>query len=384
MLVYVFSTALSVVIAVLLSRRVRWRWLFPLAAVPLILVSVARWRVGTDFAFTYLPEYRAAQHVAGVGRPASEVVEYRRFLASRGGRYKFGKTPEAVERHFVRAIARSEPTHRLLLRLAVKSGLGLRLVTGVNAIIALALVFFAIGRQSRWPSLAVLFFVLTGNFFLSLNVMRQFTAVAIGVVAVSFIANRQPVRFLVAVGVAMLFHYSAVVLLPAYALSGVALTPRRGVVLIGAALCLGCLLSPLIRDALLKFGLTHYSGYFRSKLAKDGFEWMLFAINACFLLMGAWYWKTVCSGNRLFAIWYGLTVMGTISLSLSGMVPLMKRINYYYAAPHFLMLPEMLLAEGDVRRRRILTTLVVLAFVAETVVAVCVYNKNGVLPYRLH
>jgi len=36
-----------------------------------------------------------------------------------------------------------------------------------------------------------------------------------------------------------------------------------------------------------------------------------------------------------------------------------------------------------VRRRRILTTLAILAFVAETIVSVCLMNKNGVLPYRV-
>ena len=46
----------------------------------------------------------------------------------------------------------------------------------------------------------------------------------------------------------------------------------------------------------------------------------------------------------------------------------MKRINYYFAAPQFLMLPEMLLAEENVRVRRWLVALSILAFAAETAV----------------
>ena len=46
------------------------------------------------------------------------------------------------------------------------------------------------------------------------------------------------------------------------------------------------------------------------------------------------------------------------------------------------MLPEMLLAEENPRRRHVLTALVVTAFIAETVVSVYFLNKNGVLPYR--
>ena len=77
-----------------------------------------------------------------------------------------------------------------------------------------------------------------------------------------------------------------------------------------------------------------------------------------------------------------MTVLGTVALTFSGAIPLMKRVNYYYAAPQFLMLPEMLLAEENPRRRYALTTLVVVAFIAETAVSVYFFNKNGVLPYR--
>ena len=70
-------------------------------------------------------------------------------------------------------------------------------------------------------------------------------------------------------------------------------------------------------------------------------------------------------------------------LSFSATVPLMKRVNYYFAAPQFLMLPELLIAEGNPRVRRWLTVLSVLAFAAETAVAVFWLNKNEPLPYRI-
>ena len=71
-----------------------------------------------------------------------------------------------------------------------------------------------------------------------------------------------------------------------------------------------------------------------------------------------------------------MTLLGTLALALSGVLPLMKRVNYYYAAPQFLLLPEVLQAEEDAKRRRILTVLIVLAFAAETIVAVGIYNER--------
>ena len=78
-----------------------------------------------------------------------------------------------------------------------------------------------------------------------------------------------------------------------------------------------------------------------------------------------------------------MTLLGTLALALSAVLPLMKRVNYYYASPQFLLIPEILMAEERPKQRKLLTVLVVLAFAAETYVAVCLYNKNGVLPYRI-
>ena len=49
-------------------------------------------------------------------------------------------------------------------------------------------------------------------------------------------------------------------------------------------------------------------------------------------------------------IWYNMTLLGTLALAFSGVLPLMKRVNYYYAAPQFLLLPEALRVEEDSKR----------------------------------
>ena len=110
---------------------------------------------------------------------------------------------------------------------------------------------------------------------------------------------------------------------------------------------------------------------------------MFFVINLCVLLFCGHYWNAAKQRCPYYVIWYNMTLLGTFALALSGVLPLMKRLNYYYAAPQFLLLPEALQTETDPHRRRILTGLVAAAFAAETLVAVVLLNKNEVLPYRL-
>lgn len=401
MIVYTVAVLLTVLLAFAYERRRDLWWLMPLAALPLALVAVARWNVGTDFRRTYLPMYRALEHLRGVGKPAAKEKVFVRWAK----RKTFGKTPKRVRKHFCKLVHRSEPGYRALMEVSLRSGVGFFGVISFCALATAACVFFAIFRFSRWPSLAAFLYVASSNYFLSLNIMRQYVAVGIGLVALTFIVDRKLWHFLACVAVATLFHYSAIALLPCCILSRTEITPKRGLVLVASALALALVIAPVFVDIveiavalvlavssavappvhrfLLGVGADHYASYFSSVLAKDGFEWIFFAINLCFLAIGAWYWDRVREGNRLFVLWYGMTVIGTIALAFSGCIPLMKRINYYYAAPQFLMLPEILLAEEDVRRRRILTGVAILAFLAETIVAVCLLNKNGVLPYRI-
>ena len=376
-MIYVVATLLACAAAFAYERRRSWRWLAVAAALPLFVVAAARWNVGTDIRRTYMPEYRALEQVRGAKVPPEEVREFRHLAR----RHRFGRTPEKVCEHFKRVLHRSEPAYRVLMEGACRTGLGFRSVLAACALATAACVFFAIFRFSRWPTLAVFLYVATGNYFLSLNIMRQYIAVGIGLVAVAMVVDRKPWRFLFCVAVATAFHYSAVLLLPIYALSRIELNPKRGAITVAGALALSFVAAPVALWALRSVG-SEYAKYFSSRLANDGFEWMFFAINCCFLAMGALYWRGATAGNRLFATWYGMTVLGTVALAFSGAIPLMKRVNYYYAAPQFLMLPEMLLAEKSPRRRHVLTALVVAAFIAETAISAYVLNKNGVLPYR--
>ena len=376
-MIYIIATLLACLAAFAYERRRGWRWLTVVAALPLLVVASIRWNVGTDFYLTCLPEYRALEQVRGSRTPPHKVGTFT-YLAKRR---LFGRTPQMVCEHFTEVLHRSEPAYRLLMEGALRSGLGFRSVVAVCALISTICVFCAIFRFSRWPTLATFLYVTTGNYFLSLNIMRQYVAIGIGLLAVAFVTDRKPWRFLLCVAVATAFHYSAVLLLPLYALSRTELNPRRGIMVVAVALALSFVSAPAVLGA-LRLIESEYVKYFSSKLAADGFEWMFFAINCSFLAIGAWYWRGAVAGTRYFAVWYGMTVLGTVALAFSNTIPLMKRVNFYYAAPQFLMLPEIVLAEGNRHRRWALTALVVAIFIAETAISVYLLNKNGVLPYR--
>ena len=358
MLVYVAATALSCWFAWRAEKAERkWPWWIA-AALPLIVVAAARWGVGTDLRRLYGPQFMAVQA------------------------YFDGTCTPQVQK-LLRNFSLEEPAYRWLVRGIVACGGNFRWFLVITSLMTGALVSTAIFRQSRSPALAFYFYVATSNYFLSLNIVRQYVAIGFVLLAVAFAVDRRFVRFSLCMVAAALFHRSALLALPVCVLPFANVRLRWCFVIVAVALVSASFLVPAIKWVLPRVGLKIYVKYFTASVSKDGFEWFFFAINLCFMALGAWYFRRASAQSRLFPVWYYMTVLGTVALAFSGVVPLMKRINYYYAAPQFLMLPEMLGAEENPRLRKLLTVAAVLAFAAETVVAVVLLNKNRPLPYRI-
>ena len=387
MIVYAVATAIACLFAWYAprceKRALRWSCM-ALSALPLFLVAAARWGVGTDVNFLYLPQFTAVEwHYSGEGRETAWDL-YRPFYRAKMWFWKAG-SPLYAAQVFWRKFNYEEPGYRWLVTLIVNCGGGFRWFLAITSGITSALVFTSIWRQSRYPALAIFFFVTTSNYFVSLNIVRQYIAVALVLLAVEFAVNRRYFSFLVAIACGALFHRTAMlgVLVLPLAFLKPALNPLWGFAAVGAAYLASFVVVPFFRAVLPIIGCGIYLKYFGSKFSRDGFETIFFLINLCFMCLGAWYLRRAAKGNRFVVCWYWMTVVGTMFLALSGVVPLMKRVNYLFAAPQFLMLPELIAAEENRRLRWALGILIVIGFAAETYVAVCVLNKNEPLPYRI-
>lgn len=383
MTVYVLATLLACLAAWMAGRDHAHRKAWMVAsAVPLTLVAAARWGLGTDLDFTYLPAFTALEWMRGGGgedlaeklfRPLINGLVHRPLL----------QTPIEEAHHWFAIFGTMEVGYRTLLEAVVFLGGSFRWVTVITSLLAGGLVFAAIWRQSRWPALAIYFYVTTSNYFLSLNIVRQYIAIGFVLLSLSFVQERRPWRFILLVAAGALFHKTAFLALPCWMFARIDVKPYWGCIAVLLAVAASFAAAPFFRAILPYVGADHYVRYFDMRFAKDGFEWMFFLINLCFMAIAMWYWSQATKGNPLFRCWYWMTVAGTVALSFSATVPLMKRVNFYFAAPQFMMLPEILQSESDVRKRRWLVAMSVLAFAAETFVAVFLMNKNEPLPYRV-
>ena len=392
MIAYLSCTLLSCALAARMQREdaqalggvsARRRWLEILCcAMPLWLLSALRWGVGTDFFYTYLPEFRALQWLRSGGGEAlcRELFAPLEELLALWG---LPSAPEEALTFFLGVLSKCEAGYRALMETAISLGGNFRLVIIATSSIINVCVFYAIFTQSSDPALAIYLYVATSNYFLGMNIIRQYVAVALGLVAVRFIREKKLLPFLACVAAAVLFHTTALLLLPCYFLCRIRLKPYYGQLLLATVLACSGLLGAVGAWLLPRIGLAYYARYLGTPWDTGRFEMIFFLIDLGVLLLGGVYWEKASRKNAYYGIWYNMLLLGALALALSSELPLMKRVSYYYTAPQFLILPEALNAEDDPKRRKVLKIAVMTFFGLETLVAVGVFNKNGVLPYRI-
>lgn len=379
MLIYLLATALACFLAWRGEKsECKWPWRIA-SAIPLILVSAIRWDVGTDIYHTYYPSFLAmeCQNLGG-GEDVIERLMGPVFVRLSGANIN---TVQKLYVNFLRVFNNQEWGFRQLMEFMSWCGLGFRGLLATTSVLTGALVFTAIYRQSRSPVLAIYLYVATSGYFLGMNIIRQYIAIGFVLVSVEFIVRRKFLPFLACIGAGMLFHSTVALLIPCYFICRLPIRPAYAMALIAVALALSTVARPAAIWTLTHVGLEHHCRYFNQP--GRGFEKMFFALNAVTLALGALYWKKGRERSGYFVAWYDLTVLGTMALSVSGVIPQTKRINHYFAAAQILLIPEILALETRTVWRRVLTAGVVAAFAWETWVAVWLSNKNETLPYSV-
>ena len=347
-----------------------------LSFLPLYLLSALRWNTGTDTYHTYTPQYygmiwKITGHMSG-SQTAFLRESWARLIEKPSNIHGIHE----IRQYYATESTHTSPLFRLLEFPLAHLNADVQWLYMITSAVILVLVFVAIYRQSINAPLAVFFFVVTSSYFLSLNIIAQYIAIAICLVACEFAENNRPVPFFALVAVAIGFHTSAFVFLPVYFLNKIRLRPRWCFGII--ALCL--VSSPVLFRAIQGVVKTAAPKYQRYLSADSSFELVFFAIGMFVMILGSLYFDR-CKDMKYFRIWYYTNVLGLMALSFSGQIPYMKRINYYYSAPLFMMLPLIISAEEDARKQKILKWGLIAVFILETIVAVVLMNKNEVLPY---
>ncbi len=141
----------------------------------------------------------------------------------------------------------------LINKLVFDFGFPFYIVTLIMALITVSLKFSAIYKNVAFPTIALLFYFMPIMFFEDSGQMRQGLGIAICVASFKFIKDRNLPLFLLCIYIALGFHKTAIVFLPAYWIVKIPMNSKR----IFWVLVIALLVSPL---ELYRFGGSFFSG----------------------------------------------------------------------------------------------------------------------------
>ena len=291
--------------------RILSKTFFLLAVIPLTYISAVRYRVGTDF-YAYISIY------------ATQAEDY--------------KTQEPLFWSFIQ-----------LLR---KISLNPQIFFVVSSIIVCVAYYTAIYQQSQNKVFSILLFVITQEYFRSMNVIRQYLGLSVLLLSISEIKSRNWKKVIPLVVIAFFLHNSTIVFFFIYMLYLLRIKP--------IFLCTGAAVAAAIAftsnnflqifvKALSQF--TNFARYFfsNSGFSEGSFTKIYFAIYFSYFLflIYLYYIEKAEFNDDLKLLLYGVFT-STVFSAISSIFPSNIYRMLWYADPFIVLYtPSMLNAVGN-------------------------------------
>lgn len=329
-----------------------------LSAVPFLLIAALRYRVGTDYA-TYV-EIQIPQLLRG--------VDYR---------------------------LKYEYFYQVLIKFGMAVG-GYQVVFFLTHLVLLFFVWKSFKNLSTDYFISIFVFMFGCYFNLSLNIMRQFIAMAVFLFAIKYIVQKQPIRYFGTMIVGFLFHKTAAIFVPLYLLGKIKVKERVSLILV---LVIG-IFSSQIRQLLV--WITNvtgiYASYFDSRYDVSDQQWNLILFNLAILIVYSYmhrfligktpqyvYDRTIITpeSEEIFNnVLYNLQVVAALAAVLSSVIPNSTRIIFMFSIGQILYIPYLLQRVKDVKTRNWISFGLMLMYIVIFARLIWMNNLGATLPYH--
>lgn len=329
-----------------------------LSAVPFLLIAALRYRVGTDYT-TYV-EIQIPQLLRG--------VDYR---------------------------LKYEYLYQALIKFGMAVG-GYQVVFFLTHLVLLFFVWKSFKNLSTDYFISIFIFMFGCYFNLSLNIMRQFIAMAVFLFAIKYIVQKQPIRYFGTMIVGFLFHKTAAIFLPLYLLGKIKVKERVSLILV---LVIG-IFSSQIRQLLVWItNMTGiYASYFDSRYDVSDQQWNLILFNLAILIVYSYmhrfligktpeyvYDRTIITpeNEEIFNnVLYNLQVVAALAAVLSSVIPNSTRIIFMFSIGQILYIPYLLQRVKDVKTRNWISFGLMLMYIVIFARLIWMNNLGATLPYH--
>lgn len=204
----------------------------------------------------------------------------------------------------------------------------------ISAFITLFFIYKTIVELSDSSPICLFLFVISGEYIMSYNAVRQYIAIALFVYSLKFILRKDFRRYLFYIILASTMHSSAIFLLPLYFLNRIEPNKKNHLVFLLSAIALLPLFSTVFYSIL---GLTKYSFYLESSYnSYDPTYSELITFSIIYITSLIFYNK--CKDDQKYRLLLNFELVSLIIALLSFKIILAYRVIFYFRFIQILML----------------------------------------------
>lgn len=209
----------------------------------------------------------------------------------------------------------------------------------VVAMLSLIPIGYIICKYSKNVFLSFIIYLAFDFYSFLFSGLRQGISFGIVFFSYKYIREKKPIRFIVCVIIASLFHKSAIVFLPAYILSKININ-KKVIINYFIIMCITFIFRTSIMRFFIEFFYDNYS-----VVTSDSYTYLLCSI--VILIFGIVFYKQVLKENKLASSYYIFIMVGILFLVFTSVGTNMLRISNYYYMFIILFIPEVLSKIND-------------------------------------
>lgn len=284
----------------------------------LFLVSACRYYVGNDY--TRYEEYFRLMMIEGSDGVPTEIGFN---LLAKGVQYIFGS---------------GEKTNLLIFALFAGVTIFLFLKGIYNLSVDFAFSFFL--------------FMTFGYYFNSMNTIRYYLALAMAVVSIKYVLRKEYTKFLLVVLLAASFHKSVLIILPIYILANFAWKKWQI-----CFLTLAAVTGFIFKDFVLRIIIRIYPTYADTIYLEAGTSHVNILRCVGIFAVGIWLYKETIHENPHNRFFFQLNYLSLLLYLCGSFIPEVSRIGYYMNISQLFLLPGMIKALPEGRKKKIWQTI---------------------------
>lgn len=284
--------------------------------------------------------------------------------------------PSVLHGSSIRGIDYIEPGYAFLIKVCTFLTSDTQLVFAVTAVITLLMIAMFIQEWSDEWVFSIAIFVLCYAFNQSLNIMRQYVAIAIFFYSLKYIRDKNFKKYLFCILIATSMHKIAILYLPVYFINKLNIKKRKFFFLI-VSIAIYLLNKPIMAVVGRLLELFQMNTAYTSLIGKGDFSLVLLILNIVIYVL-AWLSKSKgIQSNIMFDLQY-------VSLCISallGVIPFGTRILYMFMPVQIAYVP-FLVKSSKIKQKKLLMIGVILLYSVFYVYYVYSKNMGGTLPYN--